>query len=87
VCGIPLFQLPSPCIKGDMIFFQIAKEVYLVGLKECKSHLHRRILLTKENKPLTHLDLCAKLVVSWKNLGQWKAIPLGKGFYEFVFLL
>jgi len=32
VCDIPLYQLPSPCIKGDMISMQISKKVYLVGL-------------------------------------------------------
>ncbi|ESW10180.1 hypothetical protein PHAVU_009G187600 [Phaseolus vulgaris] len=48
-CDIPLSQLPTPCIKGDMIVVWIDEADYLAAL------------------------------------GSWKAIPLGKGFYEFEF--
>lgn len=40
-------------------------------------------MLAKGDKHLTHLDLCKKFDVTWKHLGQWKVIPLGKGFYEY----
>ncbi|XP_068504205.1 uncharacterized protein [Phaseolus vulgaris] len=84
-CDIPLSQLPTPCIKGDMIAVQIDEADYLAGLEDCKTHLHGRVILSKGDKPLTHLDLTKKLQPVWKALGPWKAIPLGKGFYEFEF--
>ena len=43
----PLSQLPSPCIKGDIITVHIVKEVYLVGIEEWKNNLHGHMLLTK----------------------------------------
>jgi len=33
-CDIPLSELFSPCIKGDLIYVQIDEDVYLVG-KNC----------------------------------------------------
>jgi len=57
----------------------------LVGLENCKTHLDGQIILSKGDKPLTHLDLTKKLQLVWKVIGPWKAIPLGKGFYEFEF--
>jgi len=71
-------------IKGNKTFVQIAKKVSLVGLEECKNHLHGCILLTKGDNR-THLELCKKLKVTWKHFGQWKAIPAGKGVCEFAF--
>jgi len=61
------------------------KKVHFIGLEGCENHLHECILLTKGDKPLTHLDLCKKLDVAWKHLGQWKIISLNKWFYEFAF--
>jgi len=84
-CDIPLSQLPTPCIKGDMIVVRIVEANYLVGLEDCKTHLDGRVILSKGGKPLTHLDLTKKLQQVWKAHGPWKAIPLGKGFYEFEF--
>jgi len=37
------------------------------------------------DKPLTNLDFTKKLQLVWKVIGLWKAIPLGKGFYDFEF--
>jgi len=68
-----------------MISVQIPEEDYLAGLEECKNHLYGRIVLCKGDKPLTHLEVCKKLEWAWRSLGSWKAIPLGKGFYEFAF--
>jgi len=56
-CDIPLFELPTPCIKGDMIVVWIHEVDYLVGLEDCKTHLHGRVILSKGDKPLTHMDL------------------------------
>ena len=60
-CEIPLSQLPTPCIKGDMVTFRVYEEDYLASLEDCKTHLHGRIILSKGDKPLTHLDLTKKL--------------------------
>jgi len=57
----------------------------LAGLEDCKIHLHGWVILSKGDKPLTHLDLTKKLQSVWKAIGPWKTIPLGKGFYEFEF--
>ena len=61
ICDIPLSELPTPCIKGDMIVVRIDETDYLAGLEDCKTHLHGRVILSKGGKPLTHLDLTKKL--------------------------
>jgi len=66
-----------------MVVVQVDEEDYLAGLEDCKTHLHGRIILSKGDKPLSHLDLTKKLQLVWKAIEPWKAIPLGKGFYEF----
>ena len=66
----PLSQLPSPSIKEDVVLVHMVEEVYLVGMQECKNHLHGCILLTKEDKPIMHFDLYKKLDVGQKHLGQ-----------------
>ena len=84
-CDIPLSQLHASCIKEDMIVVRIDEADYLAGLEDCKIYLHGQIILYKGDKPFTHLDLTKKLQPVWKALRSWKAIPLGKGFYEFEF--
>jgi len=84
-CDIPLSELPTPCIKGDMIVVWIDEADYLAGLEDCKTHLHGPVILSKGDKPLTHQDLTKKLQPGWKALGLWKTIPIGKSFYEFEF--
>ena len=78
-CDILFLELFSPCIKRDLISFHINEYVYLASLEECKNHLHA-IILSKCEKPLNNIDVCKKL-----DLASWKVIPMGKGFYEFVF--
>jgi len=84
-CDVSVNQLPMPCVKEDIVTAQIDEEDYLQGLEECKNHVYRRIILARGDKAQTHLELCLKLKVLWKDLGDWKAIPIGKGFYEFSF--
>jgi len=38
-CDIPLSQLPTPCIMGEMVVVRVDKKDYLVGLEDCKTHL------------------------------------------------
>ena len=78
-------QLPTPCIKGDIVVVRVDKEDYLAGLEDCKTHLHGWIILSKGDKPLKYLDLTKMVQLVWKVIGSWKAIPLGKGFYELEF--
>ena len=66
-CDIPLSQLPTPCIKGDMIAVRIDEADYLAGLEDCKTHLHGRVILSKGDKPLTHLDLTKKVTAGVEN--------------------
>jgi len=56
----PLSQLSSPCIKEDLIFVHIDEDLYLAGLENYKNHFHERIVLSKGDKPLTHMDMCKK---------------------------
>ena len=60
-CDIPLSQLPTPCIKGEIVVVRVDEEYYLASLEDCKTHLHGRIILSKGDKPLTHLDLTKQL--------------------------
>jgi len=68
-----------------MVVVWVEEEDYLVGLEDCKTHLHGQIILSKGDKPLTHLDLTKNLQLVWKTIGPWKEIPLEKNFYEFEF--
>ena len=43
-----------------MIAVQIDEADYLAGLEDCKTHLHGRVILSKGDKPLTHLDCCSR---------------------------
>jgi len=52
-CDIPLTQLPTPCIKGDMVVVRVDEAYYLADLEDCKTHLHDWIILSKGDKPLT----------------------------------
>jgi len=44
-----------------MIVVLVDEEDYLAGLEDCKTHLHGQIILSKWNKPHTHLDLTKRL--------------------------
>jgi len=68
-----------------MVVIWVEEEDCLASLKDCKTYLHGRTILSKGDKPLTHLALTKKLQLVWNVIGRWKAIPLGKGFYEFEF--
>jgi len=68
-CDLPLSNMTSPCIKGNLICVQIDEGVYLIGFKDAKSHLHGIIILSKGGKPLIHMGMCKKLDFAWKYLG------------------
>lgn len=84
-CSVPMSQLPKPCLKLDELSIKIPESEYIAGLESCKTHFHGRLLLSKGNVPLKLDDLRGKLLSLWKEIGPWKIISLGKGFYEFSF--
>ena len=51
---IPLFQLLTPRINGDMFAVWDDEADFLAGLEDCKTHLHGQIILSKGDKPHTH---------------------------------
>jgi len=46
---------------GYLVVVCIEEEDYLAGLEDCKNHLNGKIILSKGDTPLTHLDLTKKV--------------------------
>ena len=69
-----------------LIFVQIDEDVYLVGLEDCKNHLHGRIVLSKGDKPLTHIVICKKLILLGNLWDLGKLFLCEKGFMNLFFL-
>jgi len=76
---------PVPCIKGDSLSIRICQDEYVKGLEDCQYALRGRLTLSKGDKPYTARDLASKLGKIWKIVHQWKMVPLGRGFYDFLF--
>lgn len=59
------FQIPWSCLKEKEfvpnIKSLIAEEVYSAYLEECKNHLNGRVVFSKGDQPLTHLEFTKKL--------------------------
>jgi len=83
--SVSLSDLPKPCLKGNSLSIKISEDVYQSRLTNCNNYLHGRLVLAKGDKPLSSKDLHAKLSHLWKPLGQWKMIPMCRGFFEFRF--
>lgn len=77
--------MPKPFRNGDSISIKISEDEYQKGLDSCKNNLHGRFLLPKGSAPIKFQDLKSKLAKLWKPLGSWHMIPLGRGYYEFIF--
>ncbi|XP_058750090.1 uncharacterized protein LOC131623083 [Vicia villosa] len=84
ICDIPTSQLPKPLIKGD-IDLQLLSPKMNIWLHWKPLNLHGRIIYPKGDTPLKVDDLCLKLSNSWKSLGKWGLISLGKGYFKFTF--
>lgn len=80
-CDIPLSQLPVPCLKGDAVAVQIPEDEYLADLERCNNNLQGWILFSNGDSPIKFDDLRSKLVKLWKPIGNWKVVPIGKGFF------
>jgi len=83
----PAEEAPYPvsCIKGDSLAIRIGQDEYVKGLAECQFALRGRLTLSKGDKPYTARDLASKVGKVWKMVHQWKMVPLGKGYYAFLF--
>jgi len=76
---------PTPCIKGDALCIKIFQEEYCKGVEDCKNALRARLTLSKGDKPYSARDLNNKIGKLWKTTAGWKMVPLGKGYYDFIF--
>ena len=76
---------PSPCLKGDTLSIQICQEEYSKGVEDCKHALRARLTLNKGDKPYSARDLSNTIGKLWKTTAGWKMVPLGKGYYDFLF--
>jgi hypothetical protein len=63
-CEVQISKLPSPTIKGEDMYIKITQEEYEIGLTECRKNPQGRVLLNKEDKPLTARDSWEKIFVS-----------------------
>lgn len=84
-CKVQQNQLPKPAIKGDSLCIKISQGEYEKGFEDCQHNLRGRLFLSKGDKPISASNLHEKLLALWKPTGNWKIIPLGKGFFDFEF--
>jgi len=61
-----------------MVVVRVNEAYYLGGLEDFKTHLHGWIILSKGDKPLTHLDLTKKVAAGVE--GSWTVE--GHSFWE-----
>jgi len=70
---------PVPSIKDDSLSIRICQDEYVKGLEDYQYALRGRLILSKGDKPYATHDLASKP-------GKiWKMVPLGRGFYNFLF--
>lgn len=55
------------------------------GLSECQNVLYGRFTLPKGSSPVCLLDLKDRILKFWKTSAPWSMVPLGNGYFEFVF--
>jgi hypothetical protein len=84
-CAADDAPFPAPCLKGDALSIKIGQDEYSKGLVECQYALRGRLTMTKGDKPYKARDLASKLGKIWKIVHEWKMVPLGRGFYDFLF--
>ncbi|KAK9285615.1 hypothetical protein L1049_024811 [Liquidambar formosana] len=81
----PMSQIPIPKKVGDMVTVKTTESAYQSKLADSRTNVLGRILLPKGAKPLTVLDLKARLAPIWKTIGEWRLVPLGKGYFDIHF--
>lgn len=80
-----LSQLPSPTLRGDVVFVKINEDVYQQQLRKCKNCLLGRLLLRKGSQPMKLDQIKEALQALWKPLNDWHIMPLPKGYYHILF--
>ena len=83
--SIPLAALPPPVVADGKTTVMISEDSYQSGLARCKHMLLGRLQLGYNDKPYVPSDLHKKLTALWGDVGNWKLIPMGKGYYAFSF--
>ncbi|KAK9279866.1 hypothetical protein L1049_013549 [Liquidambar formosana] len=68
-----------------MVTVKITESAYRSKLADSKTNVLGRILLPKGAKPLTVLDLKAKLVPIWNMIGEWRLVSLEKVYFDIHF--
>lgn len=63
----------------------ISEDGYLFGLEKCKFMLVGRLHLAAGDKPYSPSKLHKKLHLVWGEIGPWRIIPMGKGYFTFSF--
>ncbi|KAK9933303.1 hypothetical protein M0R45_020504 [Rubus argutus] len=81
----PTTDLPTPVVQDGKTTVIISEDGYQSGLEKCKFMLLGRLQLASGDKPYSPSDLQRKLSLLWGELGDWKLIPMGKGYYTFSF--
>lgn len=73
--GVDESHLPKPCLKGNSLSIKISEYIYQSGLDNCNKYIHRKLVLSRGDKPLSSKDLRDKLLCLWKSIDQWKMVP------------
>jgi len=63
-----LSQLPPKIVMGKSVRVKITQAEYEAELVDCCSNIHGRLLLRKDDSPLTTLALKMKLSKLWPNI-------------------
>ncbi|KAL6175680.1 hypothetical protein ACLB2K_052319 [Fragaria x ananassa] len=74
-----------PVVADGKTTVMISEDSYQSGLARCKHMLLGRLQLGYNDKPYVPSDLHKKLTALWGDVGNWKLIPMGKGYYAFSF--
>jgi len=78
-------QLTPRVVIGDTVRIKISPKGYATGMNKCKTHLHGRVTLQRNDAPLSTQLLHNKLTNLWSTLNNWNITPFGRGCFEFQF--
>ena len=70
---------------GAVVCVKIDESVYKKHVQLCQESLIGRVILIKGEKLWKFEDLYKRLSFTWKPVGKWCMVSLGKGYYNFHF--